>query len=264
MDQNYAYFDSHERSGFLGPDLILEPTLPALSGQRKQNDSKGKLSCCSRRLWQTMKAWMIITFWTRKYLFAVPLIAATAGLAGYLGYFRSIGLPASLKTEGCFTDGTFVGVESLLNEHRIQRRPKKSTDLFHPRYIFAITLPVIGPLDFSVAKLIDVSWDIIVGRVGQWILVYAAYRVFAKVLINTMETNAMSHTFFAALAFENVSAYSTWQMMKDRQHRRMGFRGWLIILGMILASVFIISFPTIVSAMTGYSTLYKPYASVEG
>lgn len=70
-----------------------------------------------------------------------------------------------------------------------------------------------------------------------------------------METKAPSFKFFSALASENNFTYLHRRMIKDREYWRIGPKGCFAILGMILLTIYVISFPTLVNSMMGYATL---------
>lgn len=204
--------------------------------------------------------WPVLSMRTKlnfvTYGFILGVIAATTALVA-----NTQRMGPSVQSRGrfgnCRTNGSFVSPQSYTSSIDWDLNP------LNPVYLFDITLG-FGSLDFSVAKFIDVSWDMVVGRGGQLILVYVTHRVFKKVMLFTMERNAVSYKFFAALALEDNSTYSLWRMIKDREYWKMGPKGCFTILGMILSSIYLISFPTLVSSMTGYTTLYTPYTLIEG
>ena len=189
-----------------------------------------------------------------RYLPLLVLVLITAALPGVIA--RNIGKLALRGVDDCTPGGQFVGTAGL------GRGVGTLIDPFAPTHLLTITLR-LGSFDFFVSKSIDVVWDVVVGRGGQAILFYTAYRVFAKVLCCTMEKHAMSHRLYSSLAFEGVTFPTTWRLILDRQHWAAGWRARLTILGMILSSIYIISFPTLVSAMTGYATEYEAFIKVE-
>ena len=189
-----------------------------------------------------------------RHVLLLVLVLTTAALPGVVA--RNIGKLALRGVDDCTPSGQFVGVAGL------GRGAGTLIDPFAPMHLLTITLR-LGSFGFFVSKSIDVVWDVVVGRGGQAILFYTAYRVFAKVLCCTMEKHAMSHRLYSSVAFEGVTFPTTWRLILDRQHWAAGWRARLTILGMILGSVYIISFPTLVSAMTGYATEYEPFIRVE-
>lgn len=131
---------------------------------------------------------------------------------------------------------------------------------FDPRTIFAISLG-FGSFDFAVAKGIDVAFDLIVGRGGQLLLGLIAYPVFTDILLYSMETRPATYNYFAAIAFDTVSVATMSQISKDLGRQPKGNRSVrtiLIPIGLLLASLYILAFPTLASAATGYITSQDP------
>ncbi|KAL1633020.1 hypothetical protein SLS58_011252, partial [Diplodia intermedia] len=131
------------------------------------------------------------------------------------------------------------------------------TSPWDPRTIFAISLG-FGSFDFAVAKGIDIAFDLIVGRGGQLLLGLIAYPVFTDVLLYSMETQSATYAYYAAVAFDTVSVSTMTQISKDLCQRPKANRNLRIILvtsGLLLTSLYIVSFPTLASAATGYTTL---------
>ena len=126
-------------------------------------------------------------------------------------------------------------------------------------HIFQITMGV-GSLTFSEAKLIDVFWDVVVGRGGQSILMIVTFKVFTKTLTRLLEErrSSVSYGMFEAVVFQEASLSSIWKMgstvcRKSTSHEIAAF------IWMTVASIYLLSFPTLLSAMTGYTTYVTPY-----
>ncbi|KAJ9642497.1 hypothetical protein H2199_004878 [Coniosporium tulheliwenetii] len=120
-----------------------------------------------------------------------------------------------------------------------------------------------GSFSFSTAKTIDIIWDLFIGRGGQAVLMYIAYRVFTRSLVFSMESRPTPYQVFAAIAFDTVSMNTIHILGKEcvapwqRTRRRR-----LTIVGLIFASSYILAFPTLISALTGYDATYRPYVNV--
>ncbi|KAL9105657.1 MAG: hypothetical protein Q9227_009206 [Pyrenula ochraceoflavens] len=117
---------------------------------------------------------------------------------------------------------------------------------------FQITLG-FGTFSFSHAKLIDVCWDVFVGRGGQSALAVISYVVFSKALLRIMEQQAVSYGTFEALTFLNVSGSSIIKLLRD-YYRHHGWRARFTFLWIIMSSIWVAAFPTYTGAMTGYSS----------
>ena len=71
----------------------------------------------------------------------------------------------------------------------------------------SITLGV-GHLPFTEVKIIDISWNLFVGRGGQAFLVWMCYPLFRRGLARVMDTSGVSFKFFASLSSDQVSLSS--------------------------------------------------------
>jgi hypothetical protein len=78
-----------------------------------------------------------------------------------------------------------------------------------------------------------------------------------------MEMHLTSYKLYAAVAFETTSLSTLGVLAKEfmtfgKGTWRRFFRS-LAILSMLLSTSYILSFPTLMAAMTGYITTYQPY-----
>ncbi|KAJ9654534.1 hypothetical protein H2198_006410, partial [Neophaeococcomyces mojaviensis] len=129
-----------------------------------------------------------------------------------------------------------------------------SFDIYTPwkrNAIFAINMGY-GSYSFGVAKLIDVVWDIVAGRGGQVLLAYFSYRTFTKALCRTMETASVSSQTFESLTLRNDTFFGILVLIKEFM-KVGGARARFAMLCIILCALFILSVPTWLSAMTGYT-----------
>jgi hypothetical protein len=129
-------------------------------------------------------------------------------------------------------------------------------------YFFTPNLS-FGAMTFTQVKVIDIAWDLIIGRGGQLLLAWANYRVFNEWLVYHMEMHHTSYKLYAAVAFETTTMGTLGVLGKEFLAFGAGtwkrlFR-WLAILSMLLSTFYVISFPTLMAAMTGYIATYKPY-----
>jgi hypothetical protein len=117
-----------------------------------------------------------------------------------------------------------------------------------------------GSFEFSVAKGIDVGWDLIVGRGGQIILALLSYRVLSRVLLHSMETRATSFYTYTALGFDRGPLFSSWASLRDLWSGRS--QGRRILPMVIYASLYLLAFPTFVSVFVqGYKLADFPQVS---
>ncbi|KAK6365006.1 hypothetical protein LTS17_011702 [Exophiala oligosperma] len=110
-----------------------------------------------------------------------------------------------------------------------------------------------GTMSFSAAKCIDVVWDIMIGRAGQAILAWATFKVSSQYLDHAMREAPVSYDTFEALAFVPPSLVNTAKLAGDLLLCR-GWRSRLAILWILCSSLFVISFSSLASAMSGYNT----------
>jgi hypothetical protein len=112
-------------------------------------------------------------------------------------------------------------------------------------------------------KVIDIAWDLVIGRGGQLLLAWANYRVFNEWLVYHMEMHHTSYRLYAALAFETTTMGTLGVLSKEFLAFGAGtwkrlFR-WLAIFSMLLSTFYVLAFPTLMAAMTGYIATYNPY-----
>lgn len=139
-------------------------------------------------------------------------------------------------TGGCKPDGNF----SLRTNSYNPWKGRLSIDLS------------FGKFSFRTAKLIDVLWDIVIGRGGQAILAFFSYQAFTKAIIRCMETSPISQDTFKAVTLLNNSGWGILMMLKDFSKNK-SVRARFVIFWMLLSGAFILILPTWVSAMTGYT-----------
>lgn len=115
-----------------------------------------------------------------------------------------------------------------------------------------------GNFPFSTAKFIDIVWEIIVGRGGQALLAYITFKITTQALTRAMEKTPVSYNTFEALAFVPPSLQQTISLLRDMITNR-GIQGRLIMLWIVFSSLFVLAFPSLVSAMSGYNTNTASY-----
>ncbi|KAF1975556.1 hypothetical protein BU23DRAFT_441890, partial [Bimuria novae-zelandiae CBS 107.79] len=117
---------------------------------------------------------------------------------------------------------------------------------------FQITL-ALGDLSFGQAKLIDVVWDVVFGRVGQAILAWSLY------VTTSMETAPITYHSYRVIFLETgPSLWSTVRLIRDFVSRR-GLNSKFAMFFMVATMAFALAFPTLTSAMKGYTSIAKAY-----
>jgi len=111
-----------------------------------------------------------------------------------------------------------------------------------------------GRMSFPLAKFIDVVWDTVVGRGVQALLAWTTYAISSQYLTIAIREAPVSYTTYEALAFVPPTFIRTLRLAGDLLMRR-GTIARLIILWIVLSSLFVLSFSSWATAMTGYSSI---------
>lgn len=111
-----------------------------------------------------------------------------------------------------------------------------------------------GKLSFPTAKFIDVVWDNVVGRAIQAFLGWITYVVSSQYLSMAMREAPVSYSTYEALAFVPPTLVRTLRLAGDLLTRR-GALARLITVWIVLSSLFVISFSSWATAMSGYSSI---------
>ena len=169
------------------------------------------------------------------------VILATAAEEASIGYIRG---------RDCYPNGLW------------SETPGATWRIMDSSYFFTPNLS-FGNMKFTTAKIIDVGWDLFVGRGGQLLLAMVNYRVFNEWLVYHMELHLTSYKLYAAVAFETTTMSTLGVLGKEflafGQPKWIRFFRWLAILSMFLSTLYVLSFPTLMAAMTGYLTTYRPF-----
>lgn len=120
---------------------------------------------------------------------------------------------------------------------------------------------VFGNYSFTAAKAIDIVWDIVVGRGGQALLLYVLSRVFYEVLDMLLEKDSMAYDTSASLSLSGATAWGLWMLGRDLFSTAQRKEAWFVAMGVSL--LWVLFFPTVMSAMTGYIALSAPYVKLE-
>lgn len=131
-----------------------------------------------------------------------------------------------------------------------------STYFFTPNLSF-------GNMTFTQVKVIDIAWDLVIGRGGQMALAWVNWTVFNEWLVYHAERWRTSFKMYTAMTLQTTS----WTMMGvaakeflcfgERSWAR--FFRWLAMFCMLISTLYVLAFPTLMAAMTGYITTYEPY-----
>ncbi|KAI1658319.1 hypothetical protein F4813DRAFT_46041 [Daldinia decipiens] len=195
-----------------------------------------------RETWSDLRSigWARAGLWT---LFALWTMTV-------LGFFIFIALYNSYDFEihngsACRTDGSFIINSS-------------DYSLWKSSSFFDISLG-FGNLTFAEAKVIDISWDIVIGRGGQALMALVSWRVFADYVTTSMEFAPVTFTVFSIIFLQDEpSFFSTISIVRAFISGR-GLKSKMAMVFMVLTMIFIIAWPTVAGAMTGYTTIGKAF-----
>ncbi|KAG9659507.1 MFS general substrate transporter, partial [Aureobasidium melanogenum] len=118
-----------------------------------------------------------------------------------------------------------------------------------------------GRFKFGVAKGLDVAWDLIIGRGGQILLAIFSYRILGAVLLQSMETRAVSFYTYTAIGLDRGPLFCAWASLRELWADRC--QGKRVLVTVVFASLYLLAFPTFVSTMTGYKPIYTPWLSFD-
>jgi hypothetical protein len=113
---------------------------------------------------------------------------------------------------------------------------------------------------YTHVRIVDLIWDIGVGRGGQIILVWVAYRVFHESITAIMEREPVAYGAYSTIAFETGSSHSVFTILRTffDKKLRLSLRAVRLYVLMVLATIYIICMPSLFSASTGYAAIYAP------
>ncbi|WDK12574.1 hypothetical protein CGRA01v4_03854 [Colletotrichum graminicola] len=240
----------------MGPDTpSARSTAPLLvlegRPRRKSLNVQFKLAKLRQRMWDKRQWKKAATaalkdvgavdwFATMISIFALGWITALILLTFFLG-ISSI----AWGSNACQPDGNFDVFQNAYN-------------LWSASGFFQITLGW-GRLSFADAKAIDVAWDIVFGRGGQALLASTSWRAFADYTAVSMQARPVTYQTFQTIFLQDQPGiWPTFYLARDFVRSR-GLQSRVMMTIMVFVAVFILLFPTLGSAMTGYSANNDAY-----
>lgn len=103
-------------------------------------------------------------------------------------------------------------------------------------------------LSFTAVKIIDVAFDLVVGRGGQFVLGWVSYRVYNDVWTRLTEQTRLNYKTMAAVTLHPNQLSTLVSAVKAWVSRTTNLRTALTLLWIILAMTYVLAYPTIVSA----------------
>ncbi|KAF2137742.1 uncharacterized protein K452DRAFT_361705 [Aplosporella prunicola CBS 121167] len=143
-----------------------------------------------------------------------------------------------------------------------QKASKGSPNGFGFANMFTIDR-VTGTFPFWVAKLIDTTWDLLVSRGLQFLAGLISYSVFSSALLQAIETSPIPYRTFIGISLNGASIGTIISLVRDlRRYKRWGTM--MLFVYMVLDMAYVLTIPTLFSAMTGYTTSASPYGQLPG
>ena len=143
---------------------------------------------------------------------------------------------------------------------------------WNPSLWFTVTLGV-GGLSFSEAKMIDIAFDLVVGRGSQLLFAWGVYHVIRRALYRSMEVKGISYTTMHAIYLDGICTFTLWTMISHsvqslfksgkppRKNKARRGSDWRLYLVFIIV-LFIVASPTFLSAATSYQTSSIPFVQM--
>ena len=120
-----------------------------------------------------------------------------------------------------------------------------TADIWNPDYFItvSITWGQNRQWSYTHVKIIDIVWDVVVGRGSQMLLVYISYHVFNQSLFQIIQSRPVGYQTYGAVAFQTRSVTSTWQYVRALgSHRfRPIARGFSVFGTEALTTLYVVS-----------------------
>ena len=129
--------------------------------------------------------------------------------------------------------------------------------IWNIHYALAITIP-FGPLPYLGARVIDISWDLVIARGFQVVAGFFVYNVFRTAMVDTMRSQSLPQEELMAIEYSTTSTSALWTYIKcyNRWNRSKSHRFNMLVL--IASTAYVLAVPTLLSAMTGYQSKMEP------
>jgi len=115
-------------------------------------------------------------------------------------------------------------------------------------------------MTYAQAKAIDLVWNTIAGRGLQAILSMIAYKTFTQTLMRVAEKDAIPYDLFRVLGVSTTSWKALWPLLKVTFSRPIN-RMRLIFLWLLISTGYLLLFPTLIDAVSGYQAIQLTWVS---
>lgn len=197
----------------------------------------------------------------------VVLAATFIFTIGFFGFAHDVGTVRGTDTVYCTPDAHV----------RLAVVPSPVNNKWNHQRFLWITLG-FGHFSFAAAKGVDLVWDLVIGRLGQLLIIYLTYPILRRALLRAMFQFPVYLPMYASITFDKISLSTVWAVLRgsaeDIPHHhpdhpetpvtlRIQAEAWLSRKWRYLAIVpllaYILAFPTLLSVMTGYQADLEPY-----
>ncbi|KAK3984074.1 hypothetical protein QBC44DRAFT_389537 [Cladorrhinum sp. PSN332] len=197
--------------------------------------------------WRRLPLWVLYFAWISGLIYVISMLILWGINKSVLSSAATRARPAA----ACKPDGSFT----------LYVWPGQGMAFWDKTGFFQITMGM-GNLTFTQAKIVDVAWDLVVGRGGQAAMAFLACRVFVNYVAVYLERNHVSYNvFWDIFLHQEPSVVGTYRLMRDSSFYR-AFRHRLIAAFVCFTLVLIIAFPTVASAMSGYAPTTAAFITV--
>lgn len=122
-----------------------------------------------------------------------------------------------------------------------------------------------GQLTYDQAKIIDASWNMVIGRGGQVLVSWICYKIFGMALLRIAEYRRLPIDLFTAVSLYPLDA----RTIPKLGHALLANRGWsargiAISTWTSLALAYVIALPTLLDVMTGYISTSQSLLAFSG
>ncbi|KAI1412122.1 hypothetical protein F5Y13DRAFT_200114 [Hypoxylon sp. FL1857] len=118
---------------------------------------------------------------------------------------------------------------------------------------FFINVVVMQGLSFTEAKLIDLAWDTFIGQGLRFMHAWWLYQVSTHLFTYLLETSSLPYEIQLNILFSPASFSSLWATL-GLAFKRQRSKGRLYFVWLIYAISYILLFPTLWAASTGYAS----------
>jgi hypothetical protein len=114
-----------------------------------------------------------------------------------------------------------------------------------------------GDFSFTLAKFIDLVWDIFISRCGQLLLGWITYRIYTGIMLWIMETEQVPYEFFKTISFSSAKIL-TLQAIWQTLFTKLMFRRKLLLAWMSLSILWYVKHYPCLHTYPGAKVLGSP------